>query len=111
MAHGDNLSSKFLAFFRSNISKPSVNQPYTGASRLRASRISGNTDREIARTSTKQPSLPRGLRTSSASTSMVVGVRPLPPSFQRVAVRRFVPRLAKPATKMPAEYLPPFGGN
>ena len=74
-------------------------------------RISGNTDREIARTSTKQPSLPRSLRTLSASTSMVVGVRPLPPSFQRVAVRRFVPRLAKPATKMPAEYLPPFGGN
>jgi hypothetical protein len=22
-----------------------------------------------------------------------------------------MPRLAKPATKMPAEYLPPFGGN
>jgi hypothetical protein len=43
-----------------------VNQPYTGASRLRASRISGNTDREIARTSTKQPSLPRSLGGDSA---------------------------------------------
>jgi hypothetical protein len=42
---------------------------------------------------------------------MVVGVRQFPPIFQRVAVHRFVPRLAKPATKMPAEYLPPFGGN
>ena len=56
MAHDDNSSSKFFASFRSNISKPSVNQPYTGASRLRASRISANTDREIALTSTKQPS-------------------------------------------------------
>jgi len=32
-----------------------------GASRSRASRISANTDRKIARTSTKQPSLPRSL--------------------------------------------------
>jgi hypothetical protein len=104
MAHDDNSSSRLFASFKSNISKPSVNQPYTGASRLRASHISANTDREIALTSTKQPSLPRSLKTFSASTSMVVGVRPLPPSFQRV-VR------PKPATKIPAEYLPPFGGN
>jgi len=43
--------------------------------------------------------------------SLYGGGRSSASALQRVAVRRVVPPLAKPATKMPAEYLPPFGGN
>jgi len=37
LAHAVSCSSSALASFRSSVSKPSVNQPYTGASRSRAS--------------------------------------------------------------------------
>jgi hypothetical protein len=37
MAHDDSSSSNALASFRSSVSNPSVNQPYTGARRSRAS--------------------------------------------------------------------------
>ena len=46
-----------------------------------------------------------------ASTSMGGGRSSTSANFQRLAVRHVGRRLAKPATKMPAEYLPPFAGN
>ena len=51
------------------------------------------------------------LRTLLASTSMGGGRSSTSANFQRLAVRHVGRRLAKPATKMPAEYLPPFAGN